>query len=165
MDQNPGNGSKSFLGTGWAFPPEFELRQGEMTLRQGEVSEYLVSSVRMVSEDEDIRQSLWILLSTNPGERVMFPAFGCGIRAHVFATVTEGMIAELKDLVERAILLFEPRINLENLDVYVRDALDGILDINISYTIRTTNTRGNMVYPFWFRQPSLRAAGENGDAA
>lgn len=141
--------NRSFLGTGWAFPPEFELRQGEMTMRSGEVSEYLISSTRLVSDDEDIRQSLWILLSTNPGERVMFPAFGCGIRAHVFDSITEGVVAEIKDLVERAILFFEPRITLENIDVRMRDPLGGGVDIALTYTIRTTNTRSNMVYPFY----------------
>jgi phage baseplate assembly protein W len=148
MERKPVGGNRSFLGTGWAFPPEFELRQGEMTMRTGEVFEYPAAHTRMVSEDEDIRQSLRILLDTNPGERIMLPAFGCGIRAHVFDTMTEGMIAEIQDLVERAILFFEPRITVETVSVTVRDALAGMLDINISYTIRTTNTRSNMVYPF-----------------
>ena len=104
----------------------------------------------MVSEDEDIRESLWILLSTNPGERVMLPAFGCGLRARVFDSITESMITEIRDTVERAILFFEPRITLNSVQVAVRDPLGGIIDIHIAYTIRTTNTRSNMVYPFFY---------------
>jgi phage baseplate assembly protein W len=137
------NGSNSsFLGTGWGFPPEFEPRR---------------KRVRLVSEDEDIRESLWILLSTNPGERVMLPAFGCGLRARVFDSVTESMITEVRDLVERAILFFEPRIILHSVEVLVRDALGGIIDINITYTVRTSNTRSNMVYPFYFLEATNAA--------
>jgi uncharacterized protein len=125
----------SFLGTGWGFPPEFSTR---------------TRAVRMVSDDDDIRESLRILLSTNPGERVMWPAFGCGLRAKVFEPLSEGMLTEIRDLVERAVLFFEPRITLESVNVTVRDALEGMLDINLFYTVRTTNTRSNMVYPFYF---------------
>ncbi len=126
---------RSFLGTGWAFPPEFDPHD---------------LGVRMVSADDDIRESLRILLATNPGERVMLPAYGCGLRARVFDSVSESMITEVKDLVEKAILFFEPRITLNSVELVVRDPLGGIVDINISYTVRTTNTRSNMVYPFYF---------------
>jgi phage baseplate assembly protein W len=132
--------NSSFLGTGWGFPPEF-FQHG---------SDSPVAAARMVSEDEDIRQSLWILFSTNPGERVMNPAFGCGLRAKVFDSISESMVTEVRDLIERAILFFEPRISLNSVDVIVRDPLGGILDIDVNYTIRTTNTRSNMVYPFYF---------------
>jgi phage baseplate assembly protein W len=125
----------SFLGTGWGFPPEFSMQS---------------RAVRMVSDDDDIRESLRILLSTNPGERVMWPAFGCGLRARVFDPLSEGMLTEIRDLVERAVLFFEPRITLDSVDIAIRDAAGGILDINLSYTVRTTNTRSNMVYPFYF---------------
>jgi uncharacterized protein len=126
--------NRSFLGTGWGFPPEFDARD---------------KGVRMVSQDEDIQESLRILLSTNPGERMMNPAFGCGLRARVFDSVSEGMITEVRDLVERAILFFEPRITLNSVDVLLRDALSGLVDIHINYTVRTTNTRSNLVYPFY----------------
>jgi len=124
----------SFLGTGWGFPPEFAGRN---------------RGVRMVSEEDDIRESLKILLSTNPGERVMLPDYGCGLRSRIFAPISEGMIAEIKDLVERAILFFEPRIILTATDVIIRDVMGGIVELDLSYTIRTTNTRSNMVYPFY----------------
>ncbi len=104
----------------------------------------------MVSEDQDIRESLWILLSTNPGERTMLPTFGCGLRARVFDSVTEGMITEVRDMVERAVLFFEPRITLNDVQVAMTDPLNGLLEIAIEYTIRTTNTRSNMVYPFYY---------------
>jgi phage baseplate assembly protein W len=126
---------QSFLGTGWSFPPEFDP---------------VARKSRMVSADEDIRESLRILLSTAPGERVMNPSFGCGLKTRVFDTVSASMITEVKDMVERAILFYEPRITLNGIDVVVRDALGGILDIDIRYTVRSTNTRSNMVYPFHY---------------
>jgi phage baseplate assembly protein W len=125
----------SFLGTGWGFPPEFDP---------------LARKSRMVSAEDDIRESLQILLSTSPGERVMNPAFGCGLRTRVFGSVSAGMITEVKDMVERAILFYEPRITLNGIDVVQHDALGGILDIDIRYTVRSTNTRSNLVYPFYY---------------
>ena len=104
----------------------------------------------MVAEEEDIRESLMILLSTRPGERIMQPAYGCGLHAMVFETVNESTVTEIRDLIERAILFYEPRINLEGVEVEMEDVYEGRLDIRIDYTIRQTNTRSNMVYPFYF---------------
>ncbi len=126
---------KSFLGTGWGFPPEFGVMGKE---------------VRLVSADDDIRESLRILLSTSPGERVMYPEYGCGLRSMVFASITSGTITEIKDLIESAVLFFEPRITLDNIDVDTGELYNGLLRIRLEYTIRATNSRSNMVYPFYF---------------
>ncbi len=126
---------KSFLGTGWGFPPEFDLLSRE---------------VRMVSEDDDIRESLHILLSTTPGERLMHPSYGCGLKTLVFDSISETTVTEIRDMIERAVLFFEPRITLESVVVESEDVLDGVIKILMEYTIRTTNTRSNMVYPFYF---------------
>jgi phage baseplate assembly protein W len=128
---------KQFLGVGWGFPPQFHRQAGQ-------------TGVRMVTEDEDIRESLRILLSTRPGERVMQPGYGCGLHTMVFETVNESTVTEIRDLVERAILFYEPRINLEGIEVEMENVYDGRLDIRIDYRIRQTNTRSNMVYPFYF---------------
>jgi phage baseplate assembly protein W len=128
----------SFLGTGWSFPPEFSRR----------------GAVVMVSAEEDIRQSLGILLSTTPGERVMQPSFGCGIKQHVYDSINESTITILKDLIRRAILFFEPRVVLESIVTDSSEAMDGRLDFTIVYTIISINTRHNIVYPFYFREGS-----------
>ena len=128
---------KAFLGVGWSFPPEFH-KQGD-TLATG-----------MVSEEEDIVESLDILLSTRPGERVMQPNFGCGLHSMVFETINESTVTEIKDVIERAVLFYEPRITLEGIDVTTEDALDGTLKIQLNYTVRRTNTRSNIVYPFYY---------------
>ena len=128
---------KSFLGTGWGFPPEFSRKEG---------------AVRMVSGAQDIDESLRILLATVPHERIMQPAYGCGMKKHVFDTISETTLTLLKDAIERAVLHFEPRIDLDAVDVDERGAMEGVLVIHLHYTIRTTNSRSNLVYPFYFRE-------------
>lgn len=126
---------KTFLGTGWSFPPEFRGQD---------------KAVRMVADEEDIRHSLWILLSTAPGERTMQPAYGCGLRTLVFESISASVRTEIQDMIERAILFFEPRITLDKIAVSSEEIAQGLIEIELMYTIRTTNTRSNMVYPFYF---------------
>ena len=128
---------KSFLGIGWSFPPEFHRYADTL-------------GVKMVAEEEDIGESLRILLATRPGERIMQPDFGCRLHAMVFETVEESTITELKDIIERAVLFFEPRITLEEIEIDTEDAVEGRLKIQLNYTVRKTNTRSNIVYPFYF---------------
>jgi phage baseplate assembly protein W len=129
--------NKAFLGIGWSFPPEFHKHAD-------------VLGVKMVAEEEDIGESLRILLSTRPGERLMQPDYGCGLHTMVFETIDESTVTELKDIIERAVLFYEPRITLENIDVDTEDELEGRLKIQLNYTVRTTNTRSNIVYPFYY---------------
>ena len=128
----------SFLGTGWSFPPEFSRR----------------GAVQMVSGEADIAQSLRILLATTPGERVMQPSFGCGLKSQLFASIDESTVTLLKDVIRRAILFFEPRVTLDSIQADTTHAYHGRLDLLIHYTIISTNTRHNIVYPFYFREGS-----------
>ena len=132
---------KSFLGTGWSFTPEFHKHANAI-------------GVKMVAEEEDIGESLRILLSTVPGERIMQPGYGCGLHAMVFETINESTITELKDIIERAVLFFEPRITLESVDIDTDESLQGRLKIQLNYTVRKTNTRSNIVYPFYYLEGS-----------
>jgi phage baseplate assembly protein W len=125
---------KSFLGKGWSFPPSFDNQS---------------RSVKMVSEEEDIRQSIRIILGTIPGERIMFPEFGCGIIKRVFETRDATSMTILKDLIYDSILFFEPRIKSEEISIVSDPINRGKLLVNISYKIIITNTRTNMVYPFY----------------
>lgn len=130
----------SFLGTGWAFPPEFDKASGSVEMAQGE---------------KDIRQSLEILLSTSIGERVMQPLYGCNLRDHQFEPVSNTFLGFLVDLVERAILFFEPRIVVENISITEPgdvQVLEGMILISIDYVIAGTNSRYNFVYPFYLRE-------------
>lgn len=131
------NTDKSFIGTGWGFPPQFNTN---------------ARGVLMVSHEDDIIASLHILLNTAPGERFMQPTYGCGLRDLVFDKVTQSAMAELKDTIERAIVFFEPRIDLNSITFDADEQYNGLLKINIDYTIRETNSRSNMVYPFYFEE-------------
>lgn len=130
----------SFLGTGWAFPPEFDKASGV---------------VEMVQEEEDIKQSLEILLSTSIGERVMQPLYGCNLRDYQFEPVSNTFLGFLVDLVERAILFFEPRIVVEDISITEPGDIqlfEGKVQISVDYAIAGTNSRYNYVYDFYLRE-------------
>ncbi|MCK9383743.1 MAG: GPW/gp25 family protein [Nevskia sp.] len=128
---------RNFLGRGWSFPPRFDPRS---------------KRVAMVADIEDIEESLRILLATTPGERVMQPAYGCGLRRMVFETLNEQTLTAIKDRIRKAVLFFEPRIILQRIDANVPDAREGRLDLLLDYRVRTTNTRHNLVYPLYLHQ-------------
>lgn len=129
----------SFLGRGWSFPPRFGAGGRE---------------VITVSEVEDIEQSLAILLSTRRGERVMLEDFGCELSEFMFEEVSQGLVGQVKSAVEDAVLHHEPRIDLNDVDVSASDTEDGLILIAIDYTVRATNSRYNMVYPFYLNEAS-----------
>jgi phage baseplate assembly protein W len=126
-----------FLGRGWSFPPRFDPRGKDVV---------------MVAGVADIDESLRILLSTTPGERVMLPDYGCALRRMVFEEASEQTITEMRGLIRKAVLFYEPRIVLNRVDAQRVDALEGRLDLVLDYTVRATNTRHNLVYPFYLRQ-------------
>lgn len=125
--------NRSFLGTGWSFPPTFRIDAGQ---------------VDMVSDETDIQQSLHILLTTTLGERLLRPRYGCDLRAYLFEPLDTALVTYIHDLVATAILYFEPRITLLNLDL-TDEPLEGRLLIELSYRIRATNARANAVFPFY----------------
>jgi uncharacterized protein len=127
----------AFLGTGWSFPPTFGRAGAE---------------VQTVSGVEDIEQSLAILLATRRGERVLHEDFGCDLSDFLFGEISRGLIGRVQSLISDAILHDEPRITLNSVDVSERGAADGLLLIAIDYTIRATNSRYNMVYPFYLNE-------------
>jgi uncharacterized protein len=129
-----------FLGKGWSFPPSFDLEE---------------QTAVMVTAEDDIRESLYILLSTIPGERVMLPEYGCLLHEHVFDIMGETLLTHLKSMIEHAILFFEPRIVVENISIAMVESAEGRLEINLDYRIIQTNTRNNMVIPFYVKEGTL----------
>ncbi len=125
-----------FLGTGWGFPPEFKKGKDSLKMSSGAV---------------DIQESLFILLSTKYGERYMTPNFGCDLDSLLFEPMSLGLEKRLEDRIRRSILLYETRINVERV-VFKHEANNGLVYINIEYIIRTTNTRTNIVYPFYLTE-------------
>lgn len=131
----------SFLGTGWSFPPRFSRERG---------------SVAMTSDADDIRQSLQILLSTALGERVMQPKYGCNLDDLLFEPLNTTVRTYIRGLVKQAILIFEPRIQLNDVAIEMIDAPAGRVDLVVDYTVRATNSRFNLVYPFYRQEASVR---------
>lgn len=131
-----------FLGCGWGFPPSFDSERG---------------GVQMVSGEQDILQSLQILFSTVKTERIMLPGYGSDLSTLVFDSIDQALLLRLRYLLYDAILFYEPRILVQESDIAVeQDRADsGTLLVKLAYTIRQTNTRSNMVFPFY------RAEGSN----
>ncbi|WP_105967615.1 GPW/gp25 family protein [Streptomyces geranii] len=123
-----------FLGTGWAFPVAHDPEQG----------------IRLTgSGAEAIRQSIWLILGTAPGERVMRPDFGCSIHDAVFDVNDASTAGRVSRSVREALTRWEPRIDV--LDVYAApDPEDRHrLLIEVNYRMRSNNSRFNLVYPFY----------------
>ena len=127
----------SFLGTGWSFPPEFSKKAAQ---------------VRMSSGEADIEESLQILLSTRLGERLMHPDYGCDLNDMVFESLSVSVRTFISNLVETAILYHEPRILLHKVDLLSDSENQGLVKINVEYTISATNSRKNQVFPFYLNE-------------
>ena len=128
---------KDFLGRGWAMPVQLDPRTG------------LVASV---AYEEDIRQSILIILETAPGERVMRPNFGCGIHELVFTAVDSTAIQRITSVVEEALRRCEARIEVLSIKVDEDATTEGKLLVENDYRVRKTNQTGNLVFPFYFRE-------------
>jgi phage baseplate assembly protein W len=129
----PDPSAADFLGRGWAFP----------------VTADATGRITMTGADEGVRQSIWSILSTSPGERVMRPDFGCALQDLVFAVNDDSTAEEVASAVREALALWEPRIDV--LDVYAAadPTTAEVLLVEINYEVRATNSRFNLVYPFY----------------
>ena len=128
---------KYFLGSGWGFPISVDER----------------GRLRTAAYEESVRQSVWIILGTAKGERVMRPDFGCGIYELVFALNSAGTEGKIAHEVREALLLHEPRIDVRDVQVEAQGDGDALL-ISIDYEVRATNNVFNLVYPFYLERSS-----------
>lgn len=125
--------SDNFLGVGWTSPVKLD--------QEGQID--------MVRYEESVRQSIWMILSTARGERLMRPDFGCGIHDLVFASNSAGTIGQVVSEVRQALIQWEARIDVLDVDVIPEATQPNCLLIQINYQVRTTNNRFNLVYPFY----------------
>ena len=132
----------NFLGRGWSFPPSFSAGGAD---------------VATVAGEDDIEQSLGLLLATRRGERVMLPDFGCDLAEFLFEEISPALVGQVRDLVSDAILNHEPRVLLNSVEVSDERAGEGLLLIEIDYQVRATNSRYNLVYPFYLREAATSA--------
>ena len=131
--------SNSFLGRGWSFPPTFNAQ---------------MKTVETVEKKDDIEQSLTVLLNTTVGERIMEPKFGCNMEELLFESLNTTTKTLIIDKIRTAILYFEPRIDIEKIEIDPQNELSGELLIEIEYTVRATNSRFNFVFPFYKNEGS-----------
>lgn len=129
----------SFIGTGWSFPPRFSKTAGDLV---------------MVSDIEDITESLSILLSTSMGERIMVPSYGSNLQDYIFEPMGQSMLSFIENLIYEAILYHEPRIKLNKVSLDTSNYVEGKLLISIDFTVSSTNSRYNYVYPFYINEGS-----------
>lgn len=123
-----------FLGKGWGLPMRLDSGGG----------------IVLTEAEKNIQQAIWVILATAPGERVMRPDFGCGIHRLVFAVNDANTIGQLKQEAQRALTLWEPRIDVIDVSVELRGNGEVLL-INIHYKVRSTNNLFNLVFPFYLR--------------
>lgn len=126
--------NKPFLGTGWSFPPHFNKD---------------IKTVEVVSNEEDIQQSLMILLTTQLGERVMNHDYGAGLETMIFEPLTTTLKTYMTEMIKNAILRYEPRVDLEKVDMDDTGELAGTVLITVHFIVRATNSRANIVFPFY----------------
>lgn len=123
-----------FLGRGWSFPPRFDRAGG---------------GVGMVADEQDIEESLRILFGTQRGERVFHPKFGLDMNELVFESMSTTMRTLLEERIRIGVLVYEPRIEPLAVKVFSHEPAAGELHIELDYRVRATNSRYNLVFPFY----------------
>lgn len=115
-------------GRGWAFPPEFNLDNG----------------VTMAEGGEDVHQSLRILFSTEPGERIMRFNYGCALYDVMFETISSELMMKIKNRIRENILRFEPRACVNYISVEVADRRSGVISVCVDYYLRGSQVQGRL---------------------
>ncbi len=131
-------GTRDFLGVGWRFPLQ--------VTPQG--------SIARASYEQRIEESIYLILSTAKGERVMMPEFGCGMHELVFASNNQLTLSAVVESVRTALVSFEPRVDVLDVRAESAPGRPNLLLIRVDYRVRANNALGNLVYPFYIREGS-----------
>ena len=128
--------AREFLGRGWKFPVSVDSRGG----------------IAMSQHEEDIREAIWIILSTSRGERAMNSDFGCGVHDMVFSSISTSTLGMIRESVREALILWEPRIEVSDVKAKVDGFEEGRVEVTVDYLVRATNNEFNLVYPFYLKE-------------
>ncbi len=131
---------QDIMGTGWSFPVSFKS---------------LASGPKMTSGEVLIEQSISILLNTLLGERALHNKYGSRLSNFNFDSIDVAVLADLKEEIANAILLNEPRVNLKEIYFDNGDIYEGLLKIELEYKVKLTNSRWNMVFPYYLNGTSF----------
>lgn len=123
---------QEYLGRGWSFPLQINVQGG----------------INFSSEDEKVRESIWIILRTSPGERVYRPTFGCRLSELAFAPLNSETLLQIRIYVTEALEVWEPRIVLDHVRAEP-DPILGKVDILIKYKLKDYPDVYSFVYPFY----------------
>lgn len=129
--------SKNFLGRGFAFPPRIDAATGRFVMAENE---------------EDIRQSIYIILMTRMKERAMLPDFGSSIHDYMFGVPDSDFELKINREIQEALMKYEPRIVNVQTEIDKRDLGKGLIYLNISYLVRSTNNPNNLVFPYYLEE-------------
>lgn len=127
---------KDFLGTGWKFPVNVDA----------------TGKIAMSSYEEDIKEAILIIIKTSKGERIMRPDFGCSIHELVFSEINTATLTLIENSIRDAIAEWEPRVEVEKVEIIPDKTHEGKILINIEYRVRKTNNRFNLVYPYYLKE-------------
>src|SRR5436190_17140694 len=133
-----GTRNRPYLGIGWKFPLQVNARGG----------------IAMVSDEQRVEESVYLILSTGKGERRMLPAFGCGMWDRVFAPNSVATLAQIEADVREALVANEARIDVLNVSTENPPAQPNLVLIRVNYRIRASQVIGNLVYPFFITEGS-----------
>ncbi len=125
--------SKEIVGSGWSFPPRVDPQGG----------------LALTNDRSELVQAIYIILSTSPGQRVMRPTFGCRLHELVFAPNNSHTAAQARRYVEEALGMWEPRINVMQVDVNPDPKEHNRMLIEILYQVKANHDRRSLVYPFY----------------
>jgi phage baseplate assembly protein W len=142
------NASKAFLGSGMALQINLSP-QGQLVMDLGVDGN---GEIPISSYDDHVRQSILLILETAKGERVMRPDFGAGLQSLVFSPVDAATAALVQHQVTDALTNFEPRIDVLGVEVTEDSSQRGLLQIDLQYRVRKTDTMFNLVYPFFLER-------------
>lgn len=131
--------AREFLGKGWKFPICLD-ESGKLT------------KIKMSQLEDDVREAIGIILGTSKGERIMHSDFGCGVQDLIFAPLNTATMGMIKDSVKSALVMWEPRIDVKNIDVSVDETEESKVLISIDYNVRAVNNEFNLVYPFYLKE-------------
>ena len=129
--------TKAFLGRGFAFPPRIDPATGQFV---------------MTEDEEDIRQSIYIILMTRKKERAMLPDFGCNLQEYIFDIPDSAFESQIIREVEDALTKYEPRVRNVSVEMDRSNPAGGVVYLNINYTVRATNNPNNLVFPYYLEE-------------